>query len=123
MSFARSGGPGGQHVNKTESKVVLRWNALSSTALNDDDRALLEKRLASRLTEEGELLVTSERYRDQSRNTDDALEKLIETVRESIKRPKPRKKTRPTRASKERRLEDKRRRGATKRQRRQQHDD
>ncbi len=123
MSFARSGGPGGQHVNKTESKVVLRWNARTSTALNDHDRKLLEERLASRLTEDGDLLITSERYRDQSRNTDDALTKLIETVRMAIKRPTPRKKTRPTRASKERRLESKRRRGATKRQRRQQDDE
>jgi len=123
MSFARSGGPGGQHVNKTESKVVLRWNALASPALSEQDRELLEQRLASRLTESGELLVTSERYRDQSRNTDDALQKLIETVRAAIKRPTPRKKSRPTRASKERRLETKRRRGATKRQRRQQGDE
>jgi len=118
LSYARSGGPGGQHVNKTASKVQLRWNARTSTALNAEDLALLEKRLVSKLTKEGELIVSSERHRDQSRNVDDAVERFALTVRRAIRRPTPRKKTRPSRASRERRLQAKRHRGETKRRRR-----
>ena len=118
LTYARSGGPGGQHVNKTSTKAVLRWNALASPALSDEDKALLSTKLASKLTEEGELVVTSEKTRDQGTNTEDAVEKLAEMVREAIKRPKPRKKTKPSRASKERRLRQKRQRSETKRQRR-----
>lgn len=118
LSYARSGGPGGQHVNKTSSKVILRWNALASAALSDEDREWLVKRIGSKLTEEGDLLITSEKGRDQSSNVDDAVSKLVTTVRDAIKRPKPRKKTKPTRASKERRLKAKRQRSETKRRRR-----
>lgn len=118
LSYARSGGPGGQHVNKTASKVLLRWNARGSSALGDVDRALLEKRLASKLTKDGDLLVSSERYRDQSRNVDDAVERFTLTVRRAIRRPTPRKKTRPSRASRERRLQEKRHRSEQKRRRR-----
>jgi ribosome-associated protein len=118
LSFARSGGPGGQHVNRTESKVLLRWNALGSSALSEDDRRWLAQRLASRLTADGDLLVVSEAERDQHRNVDDALHRFTDTVREALRRPKPRRKTKPSRGSRERRLESKRRRGATKRDRR-----
>jgi ribosome-associated protein len=118
LSYARSGGPGGQNVNKTATKVQLRWNPRSSTALSAEDLALLETRLASRLTKDGELLVSSERYRDQGRNVDDAVERLVHLVRRAIRRPTPRKKTRPTKASRERRLAGKRRRSELKRQRR-----
>lgn len=118
MTYVRSSGPGGQHVNKTSSKVQLRWNARTSSALSDADRELLERRLASKLTKDGELLVSSESHRDQSRNVDDAVERLTQLVRRAIRRPTPRKKTRPSRASKERRLSDKKRRSAQKRQRR-----
>ena len=118
LTYARSSGPGGQHVNKTSSKVQLRWNARTSPALSDADRELLERRLASKLTKDGELLVSSEAHRDQSRNVDDAVERFTHLVRRAIRRPTPRKKTRPSRASKERRLSDKKRRSAQKRQRR-----
>lgn len=117
LSYARSGGPGGQHVNKTSTKAVLRWNALASPALSDADKALLSKKLASKLTEAGELVVTSEKSRDLGTNVDDAVAKLAEMVREAIRRPKPRKKTKPSRASKERRLKQKRQRSETKRMR------
>ena len=118
LSYARSGGPGGQHVNKTSSKVILRWNVRGSAVLGDEVRARLEEKLASRLTEAGDLLITSERYRDQARNVDDAVEKLVATLRGALARPKPRKATRPTRASQRRRVDEKRRRGARKRERR-----
>jgi len=118
LSYARSGGPGGQHVNKTASKVQLRWNARTSAALSDADRELLETRLGSRLTKDGELIVASERHRDQSRNVEDAVARFAELVRRAIRRPTVRKKTRPSAASRERRLEDKRRRAQRKRQRR-----
>lgn len=118
LSYARSGGPGGQHVNKTASKVLLRWNARTSGALSAEDRALLEKRLETKLTKDGDLIVTSEKHRDQSRNVDDAVERFAVVVRRAIRRPTPRKKTRPSRASRERRLESKRHRSQRKQQRR-----
>lgn len=118
LSYARSGGPGGQHVNKTSSKVLLRWNLTRSTAPSDFERARLEESLASRLTEDGDLLLTSERHREQSRNVEDVLARFTEMLRKGLERPKPRKNTRPSRRQKQRRLDDKRRRGDIKRQRR-----
>jgi ribosome-associated protein len=118
LSYARSGGPGGQHVNKTSSKVLLRWSVRDSAALDDADRAWLLERLASRLTEDGELLVSSDRHRDQGRNVDDALARFVELVREGLRRPRKRRKTKPTKASQRRRVDEKRRRGALKRDRR-----
>ncbi len=118
LSYARSGGPGGQHVNKTATKVHLRWNVQASEALTDVDRAWLLERLASRITAEGELLVTAETHRDQRRNVEVALEKLASTVREALRRPKKRKKTRPSRAARQRRLDSKKRLSAQKQERR-----
>ena len=118
MRTARSGGPGGQHVNKTSSKVELRWNVLESGVLTDADRDWLAKRLASRLTDAGDLIVQADAHREQGRNLGDALERLATIVRDGLRRPRPRKKTRPTRGSQERRLTEKRERGETKRQRR-----
>lgn len=118
LSYARSGGPGGQHVNRTETKVLLRWNPFASAALNEQDRALLGQRLASRLTKEGDLLVVSEAERDQLQNVADALDRFVRLVRDAIRRPTPRKKTKPSRGAKERRLEAKRRRSHTKEGRR-----
>lgn len=116
LAYVRASGPGGQHVNKTSSKVQLRFNIDASVALNDQDRELLRKRL--RLTQTGDLLLSSDRYRDQSRNVEDALARLEAVLRAGLVRPKPRKKTRPTRASKERRLSDKKRQSQRKRERR-----
>jgi ribosome-associated protein len=118
IAFARSGGPGGQNVNKVASKVELRWNPTTSTALGADDRALLLSNLANRLTTEGELIVTSTLTRDQIKNREDALSKLALIVRSALFRPKTRRATKPTRSSKRRRVEGKRHRAEIKKNRR-----
>jgi ribosome-associated protein len=118
IAFARSGGPGGQNVNKVSSKVELRWTPGTTRALNADDRALVVSKLAARLTTDGELLVVSSLTRDQIVNRGDAEDKLAAIVRAALFRPKPRKKTRPSRGSKERRLKAKKVRSEIKRGRR-----
>jgi ribosome-associated protein len=117
--FARSGGPGGQHVNKTESKVEIRWwPASTSMALTAEERARLVERLRPRLTAEGELVITSSEERSQLRNRERALEKLAELVRAALVPPKARRKTKPSRGATRRRLDAKRRQSDKKRERR-----
>jgi ribosome-associated protein len=116
--FARSGGPGGQNVNKVNSKAVLRWNPGASPSVPEPVRARLLSALRARLTAEGELLISSQLTRDQGRNMDDCLEKLRALVLAAATPPKKRKPTRPTLASKLRRGEDKSRRSEAKRLRR-----
>ena len=108
FSFVRSSGPGGQNVNKVNSKAVLRWQALASPSLPEDVRARLAARYRARITASGELLVTSQRYRDQARNANDCLEKVRELLAAIATAPKKRRPTRPSRGAKERRLESKR---------------
>lgn len=116
--FARSGGPGGQNVNKVNSKAILRWSPRTSPSLPEPVRARLLNAVESRLTGEGELIITSQQTRDQGRNMDDCLEKLRVLVLAAAAPPKIRRATRPTLASKVRRVEAKTRRSAAKRLRR-----
>jgi ribosome-associated protein len=108
IAFARSGGPGGQNVNKVSSKVDLRWNPRTSGALSEDDRTWVLQKLRSRLTGDGTLIVTSTATRDQIANREDAISKLILIVAAALDRPKPRRATRPSKGAKRRRLADKR---------------
>jgi ribosome-associated protein len=108
FSFVRSSGPGGQNVNKVASKAVLRWNVLQSGAISDEVRARLLARERRRINERGELILTSQRYRDQPKNIDDCLAKMRAIVTVAARRPRARKKTKPTKASREARLSQKR---------------
>ncbi len=118
FTYTRSSGPGGQNVNKVNSKAILRWPAARSAALPADVRERFLKRFATRLTGEGEVVISSQRYRDQPRNAADCLEKLREMIAAVAVAPKSRKRTRPTRASGERRLEKKRETSGKKQMRR-----
>src|SRR5262245_51349285 len=113
-SYVRSGGPGGQNANKVASKAVLRWNVAASPSLPADVKARLRARQANRITADGDLVLTSQRYRDQERNRQDCLDKLREMIAQAAARPKARRKTKPTRGSQEARLRAKKRRAATK---------
>jgi ribosome-associated protein len=114
---SRSRGPGGQNVNKTETRVTLRWDALRSNALAGEARARALRALAGRLTRGGELIVRSDRFRSRERNRGFARERLASLVAAALERPRPRVKTKPTRSSKERRLDAKRTHAARKRAR------
>ena len=117
-STSRAGGPGGQHVNKTSTKVTLRWSVRESAVLSDTWRARLLEKLGSRLTREGELVVQAESSRSLSANREDARVRLAELVREALHVPKARRKTKPTRGSQRRRVAEKKRRSDVKRNRR-----
>lgn len=107
ITFIRSPGPGGQNVNKVATAALLRFNIRNSTAFTDDVRARLLHILASRLTLDGDLIIKATRFRTQERNRQDALDRLVEILQKAATPPKPRKKTKPTRASVQKRLDKK----------------
>lgn len=109
FTFSRSSGPGGQNVNKLNTKALLRWSVVTSPTLPDAVRRRLLTMHARRITVEGDLLVSSQRFRDAGRNTADCLEKLRAMIAEAATPVRPRRPTRPTRASVRRRIENKRR--------------
>ena len=114
-TFSKSSGPGGQNVNKVNSKATLRWSGVSR--LHEDVRKRLYEKFGNRITSEGHLLITSDRFRDQRRNSEDCLEKLKAMLSEVLYPPKLRKATKPTRGSQRRRIEGKARLSEKKRQR------
>ncbi len=118
FSFARSSGPGGQNVNKVNTKATLRWAVRESPSLPEAVRRRFLAKHGRRVNAEGDLVITSQRFRDAGRNVADCLEKLREMLAEAAVAPKRRKATRPTRASVRRRLDEKRKRSHKKHLRR-----
>jgi len=116
-SFIRASGPGGQNVNKVSSAVQLRFDARGSRSLPNDVSIRLQRLAGSRLTNEGVIVITANRHRSQEMNRDDARARLIEMIVEAATPPPPRRATRPTKASKKRRLDSKVRRGQIKKMR------
>jgi ribosome-associated protein len=116
-NFIRSSGPGGQHVNKTSTGVQLRFDVANSPSLSEEVRFRLSEIAASRLTNEGILVITATNKRSQSANRKEALDRLVTLIRTAEKRPKNRRKTRPSHGAKARRMDNKQRRSNIKRSR------
>jgi ribosome-associated protein len=109
FTTSRSSGPGGQNVNKVNSKVILRWNVLHSTLITDEQKVLLLNKLSTQLTREGELILTAQESRSQLQNKEAVIEKLNALLRKAFTKPKARKATKPTKSSKVKRIDNKKR--------------
>jgi ribosome-associated protein len=118
FTFARSGGPGGQNVNKVASKAILHWNLAANASLPPDVKDRLRVQQANRITAEGELVVQGQRFRDQGKNIEDCRARVREMILQALRPPKSRRRTKPTRASRQRRLADKRQQSQRKASRR-----
>lgn len=117
FSYSRSGGPGGQNVNKVSSKVTLRWQVYMNQSLPWQVRARFVEKYGNKLTSDGELILTSQKFRDQKRNIDDCLEKLTEMLMSVLYAPTPRRATKPTRSSVIKVAKEKQQRSERKKQR------
>jgi ribosome-associated protein len=118
FTFVRSSGPGGQHVNKASTKAVLRWSIATSPSLPESVRERFMERYRRRLTADGDVVISSQRFRDRGRNVADCIEKLRRMLEEVATPPRRRKPTRPSRAAVDRRLKTKKLRSRRKELRR-----
>ena len=107
FSTSRSSGPGGQNVNKVNTKVTLRWNVKNSQLLTDDQREILLHKLSNRLTADGDLMIVAQEKRSQLQNKDEALRKFTEVIKKAFAKKKKRKATKPTKSATQSRLDKK----------------